>query len=182
MGSFAMEEAMEGKHPWQARLGVGVTMLLLAFFGVVVTDVASGDSFDFWKWVAPIYAILSLWLSWYTRKASKIDRLALLGHEALHWVGLILAVLLISWFVHLGNLSRFNAGLVNLTLLALTVFLAGVYTEKTFLLIGMILGIFAFFSAFIVQYLWAILIPVLIGGIAVITLIVWLGHKKSKSQ
>ena len=174
-----MGRPMKPQHPWQARLGVGIAMLLFAFIGMVITDIFSGGGFEYWKWIVPVYAILALWLSWYTHRNPEIVRLVSLGHEILHWVGLILAVALISWFVHLGNLSRFNAGLVNLTLLALTVFLAGVYTDKTFLLIGVVLGIFAFFSALVVQYLWAIIIPILLGGAIIVGLIVWTSHKKS---
>lgn len=169
---------MESKHPWKARLIIGILMLVLAFIGMVVTDVHAGGGFIYWRWVIPVYAILALWLSWYTHLKAPDTRLVTFAHEILHWIGLILAELLVSWFVHLGTLSRFNAGLVDLTLLALAIYLAGVYLEKTFLLIGMVLGVLALFSAFVAQYLWAIAIPILIGAVAVIGIMVRVSHKK----
>jgi hypothetical protein len=172
----------EIKHPWKARLAVGMVMLLLAFLGMVVTDVRSGGGFDYWKWVVPIYAILALWLSWYIRKQQQVITPITLGHEVLHWLGVIAAVFVVSFFIHLGLISRFIAGIFDLTLLSLGIFIAGVYIESTFLFIGIALGLFSCLSAMVVQYLYAIMIPLLIGSAVVLAMIVWLSHRKAKKE
>lgn len=172
----------EIKHPWKARLGVGVVMLLLAFLGMVVTDVRSKGGWDYWKWVVPIYAILALWLSWYMRRQRQTISPITLGHEVLHWLGVIAAVFAVSFFVHLGIIGRFIAGIFDLTLLGLGVFIAGIYIESTFLFIGIVLGLLACLSAMVVQYLYAILIPLMIGGVAILGIMTWLSHQKAKKD
>lgn len=169
-------------HIWKARLGVGLTMLLLAFLGIAITDVHKTGGWDYWKWMVPVYAILALWLSWYVKRQAQTVSPITVWHELLHWSGLMLAVYISSFYVHLGTISRFNAGLFDLTLISLGVFLAGIYIEKTFLLIGIVLGLFAMVMAFFIQYLYAFIIPVVIGAAIIVGVMVWSSHKKTKAQ
>lgn len=168
------------KYPWKARLIVALLMLLLAFLGMVVTDVRSTGGWDYWKKIVPVYAVLALWLSWYVKRKTQTISPIMLWHELLHWFGLIAAVYLISYYVHLGIMSRFIAGLFQLTLLSLGVFLAGIYIEATFLFIGIMLGLFALLAAVVVEYLYAFIIPLLILSAGLIVLIVLIARKKSK--
>jgi hypothetical protein len=176
------ENEVVPKHPWRARLIVGILMLFLAFLGMVFTDIFKSGGWDYWKWVVGVYAILALWLSWYIRRKQAVISPITLGHELLHWLGVIATVFMVSYFVHLGIMSRFMAGIFDLTLLSLGVFLAGVYIESTFILIGVILGVLALFSAIITQYLYAIVIPILIGGAIVIGIMIWLSHQKANQN
>jgi len=169
---------MKAKHPWQARLAVGLIMLALAFLGMVTTDVHSTGGFDYWKWIIPVYALLALWLSWYMKRQMETVSAITLVHELGHWAGLVAAVFLVSLYVKLGIVSRYAAGFFDLTLLSLAVFLAGVYIEKTFLFIGLVLALFAILAAWVVEYLYAFTIPILIAGVAIVGLMVWHSHKK----
>jgi hypothetical protein len=85
---------------------------------------------------------------------------------------------MVAYLVDLGTLSRFLAGIFDLTLLALAVFLAGIYIETTFLFIGIVLGVFAMLAAILIEYLYAILIPILLAGAVITALVVYLSHKK----
>lgn len=163
-------------------MGVGVAMLVLAFLGMVITDVRKEGGWDYWKWIVPVYAILALWLSWYVRRQSAIVSPITLGHELLHWLGLIATVYLVSFFVHLGIISRFIAGIFDLTLLSFAIFLAGVYIETTFIFIGIILGAMAATSAMVVQYLYAVLVPLTLAGLIIVGITVWISHKKANSS
>lgn len=169
---------MDKKHPWKARFIVSAIMLLLAFLGMVVTDVRSKGGWDYWKWVVPVYALLALWLSWYVRRQKETISPITLGHEVAHWAGVVASVFLVSFLVHLGTISRFIAGIFDLTLLSLGVFLAGIYIEVTFIFVGIVLGVLAAMSAFVIQYLYAIILPIIIGGIIVVAIVVFLSHKK----
>ncbi|MBM3184171.1 MAG: hypothetical protein FJZ64_02570 [Chlamydiae bacterium] len=169
-------------HPWKARLGVGVIMIVLAFLGMVVTDVRSEGGWDYWKWMVPVYAILALWLSWYVKRKQQTISPITIWHEILHWAGLIAAIFLVSYLVHLGTISRFIAGIFHLILLSLGVFLAGIYIESIFLLIGIILGIFALVTAFLVQYMFSIVVPLVIGGVLITGISIWISHKKFQSS
>lgn len=174
-----MEEAH--KHPWAARLGVALVMLGLAFIGMIVSDIHKSGAWLYWKWVIPVYAVLALWLSWYVRKkVSKITPITL-WHELFHWAGLIAAVFMVSFFVEHGIISRFVAGLFDLTLLAFSLFLAGIYIETTFIFIGILLGIFALLVSFVVEYFYAFTVPLLIATILIVAITIWLSHKKISS-
>ena len=173
---------MKVSHPWEAKIAVAILMLALAFLGMITTDIHSTGGWDYWRWVVPVYALLALWLSWYVKRKTQVLSPITLWHELFHWAGVILAVFLVTCFVNLGSLSRFNAGLFDLTLLALGIFLAGVYIESTFILIGLILGLFAYMAAFVAQYLYAFLIPIFVAGVAIIALTIWLSHRKFKSR
>lgn len=173
---------MKPLHPWIARLGVGLFMLILAFIGLIITDVRSKGGWNYWRWIVPIYAIVALWLSWYLRRRKHSLSPVTLWHELLHWIGLIVAVFLISFFVSEGLIGRFQAALAMLTLIALGVFLAGIYIETTFLFVGIFLGVFSLAIALIYEYLYAIAIPILLLTGVVMGWILWRQHKKLTSQ
>lgn len=165
-------------HPWRARLIVGLIMLVFAFIGLVVTDLWRDGAWNYWRYMSPIYAFMSLWLSWSRRKSG--HELAMtLWHELAHWLGLIGAVWLMTGFVKLGLIGRFEASMQVLVLLALTVFTNGIYTEHSFIVIGIVLGLLAAVVAFINKYLFAIMLPVL--AIALIALI-WFFRRMGRKQ
>lgn len=170
------------KHPWMARFSVSLIMLILGFIGMIVADVHRDGSWLYWKWIIPVYAILALWLSWYVRQRSDTLRIVTLWHELLHWLGLIASVFLVSFFVHQGIMSRFVAGLFDLTLLALALFIAGIYIETTFLFVGIALGLFALLASYVVEYFYAISLPIALGGIAFLIIYFWITHRKIKKE
>lgn len=166
------------KHPWMARLVIGIAMLALAFIGIILTNLRTEGGWEYWKWIVPIYAVMSLWLSWYERRSKDTINPITLWHEALHWFGLFAVIVLLEIYVHMGILSRAAASLFTLTLLSLTVFTLGVYLEKTFILIGIVLGIFAAIVAIAIKYLYAFTIPLLLIGVGAIGYAIWRSTKK----
>jgi hypothetical protein len=176
---------MEGKshkHPWYARLFITLIMAVLAFIGMVVTDIHKEGSWTYWKWIIPVYALLALWLNWYIRSKKETLSPITIWHEILHWLGLIAAVFLIAFFVHEGLVSRFIAGLFNLTLLALTLFTLGVYIEPTFIFIGLLLGAFAFIASFVVEYFYALTLPIFIIALLGIFVLLFIYKRKHRAQ
>lgn len=170
---------MKPAHPMLARFVVLAAMLLLALIGVVLTDVNKSGAFRYWQWTAVLYALLALGLSWYERRSAEAFRPATLWHELLHWVGLNAAVYLISLYVSIGIVSRFEAALLVLTVLALAVYLAGLYIEISFCFVGVILGLFAALVAFFSEYLYAIAFPLVLVAIG---MLFWmLLHRKKPS-
>jgi hypothetical protein len=168
------------KHPWEARLFVALTMLILAFVGIILTDLRKTGNWEYWNWIVPIYAALALWLSWYMRrKTAEIKKISL-WHEVLHWLGAFGAVILIDLYAHMGLMSQSLSSLSILTLLAFNVFTLGIYMEPTFLLIGLVLGLFAAVVAFALKFLYVITIPTLFIGITIISYMVWHSHKRAQ--
>lgn len=168
------------KHPWYLKLIVGAIMLILAFIGIVLTNLERSGAWEYWKAIVPIYAVLALFLSWMDRKGKQAISPITLWHELLHWLCLFAAVLLVSIFVHTGIISRSIGALFVLTLLSLTVCIAGVYIDATFLLIGLVLGIFAALIAMAVKFFYSLAIPLLVLILGIIGYLLW--KKKAHSS
>jgi hypothetical protein len=99
-------------------------------------------------------------------------------HEVLHWGGLLVAVYVVSLLISIGLMSRFLAGLQVLSLLALATFLA-IYIEPTFILTGIVLGLFVVAIAFIKEYMFGIL---LLGIAIAAVLTFWVSRRKHKKK
>lgn len=177
MGTDDENEIVIQKHHdhWKMRLMVGLTMLILSFIGLIVSDIRQDGAWTYWRWMVPIFAILCLFLSWYLRRKQKIITASTIWHELIQWFGLILAVYLVSLFIHIGLMGRFQGGLVVLTLLSLNVFITGIYIEATFFVIGVLLGLFAAGAALLAEYLYTIMLPITVG---VGALLVWIARKR----
>ena len=104
------ESVPHHKHPWKARLLVTLIMLIMAFAGLVVSDVKKDGAWTYWRVMVPCFALLCLWLSWYLRRTAKhVLTPITIWHEMLHWLGLILTVYLISTFVNMGVMGKKKA-------------------------------------------------------------------------
>ena len=160
------------------RLTVALLMLVLGFIGVIVTDIKKDGAWEYWRALSIMYALISLVMNWYFKKQGWISTALTLWHEVAHWSGLIGAIFIASYFVQIGIVGKFEASLSALLLLALTTYLAGIYIESTFILIGIMLGGFAASIAFLDEYLYNILLPATIAGGILLILIVHYKHKK----
>lgn len=172
-------EQKSSYHFWKERFCIGLIMIFLAFTGMIFTDVKTGGAWLYWRWMAPVYALLSLSLSLHLRRFNFRPVVLTIWHEVLHWVGLLLAVYLVSLLVDIGFISRFQAGLQVMIMLALATFLAGVYIESTFIVVGCVLGFLVLGVAFVNQYLYGIMLPLI--AVAII-LIFWVARRKKKDQ
>jgi hypothetical protein len=169
---------MDPKHSWWARLFVAAAMLILAFIGIVATDLIQTGGWEYWKWCIPIFALMALWLSWHERRSKTTGGPITLWHELLHWLGLFAVILLIEIYVEMGLMSRSVASLTALTVLSQTIFTIGIYLESTFILVGIILGIFAAVVAVAIKFLYAFTIPILILGIGILGIMIFRSRKQ----
>lgn len=169
-------------HPWRARFIVGLIMIILSFIGLVLSDLWQDGAWNYWRIVAPVFAIMCIWLSWYLRKKEHSFGFTKLWHEILHWIALIMAVFLFSLFVTTGIMGRFEAGLAILTVLALTIFVGGIYIEPSFMLIGIVLGLFAAGAAYMAAYLYTVMLPVTVIAVGLLFLFVYFKKKKKEEH
>jgi hypothetical protein len=161
-----IDPLLDEKPPsWKPRFIVGIIMICLAFIGMIVTHVKADGAWLYWRIMTPIYAALCIGLSIYMRNKEIRKSIWTIWHEIFHWIGLLLAVLLVNVLVQMGFSSRYQAGIEVLLLLSLSTFLAGVYTEPSFIIIGIALGLFIVVIAFLNQYLYFILVPVILFAI-----------------
>ncbi len=157
------------------RLMIGLIMLGLSFVGLIVSDIRQNGAWNYWRVMVPLFAVLCLFLSWYLRHKQRLISPTTIWHELVQWFGLALSVYLISVFVKIGLMGRFEAGLVVLTLLSLNIFITGIYVEATFFIIGIVLGLFALAAAVMAEYLYTIMLPITIG---VAILLIWIARKR----
>ncbi len=180
MNTENREEQLDTKtptpHHWKMRFLVALTMLALSFIGLVVSDVWRHGAWVYWRIMIPVFAVLSLFLSWYLRKNHKNVTAVTLWHELLHWIGLGLAVYLVSIFTNSGLIGRFEAGLMTLMLLSLTTFLSGIYVEPTFFVIGLLLGVFAAGASIFAEYVYTVMLPL---TVVAILLVIWISRRGS---
>lgn len=170
------------KHPFRARAIVALIMLALSFIGLVITDIKRQGALTYWQVMVPVFAILCLGLSVYIRQTVDVIRPISIWHEVLHWIGLGGSVCLVWFYVHIGTIGRFEAGLFVLTLLALTTFLVGIYVDYSFLIIGLMLGFFAAAAAFVEEYLFSIMLPLTIVVGAGLYFFIRMRHKRYQSE
>jgi len=168
------------RHPsWKARFIVGIIMLLLSFFGMIFTDLKKEGSWLYWRVMTPVYALLSIGLSLYLQHMKLRTALVTIWHEILHWIGLICFVYLETVLVNLGFISRFQAGVQVLSLLGLATFLAGVYIDKTFLVIGLTQGLLVLSVGFFSEYLYLILPLAIIAFVVIFFISRYIKHQKT---
>lgn len=173
------QEIHRAKHPWWARLIVGLVMLILSFVGLIVTDLYQQGALNYWRIMVPLFALLSIGLSYYLRKKHHEITAIKIWHEVLHWLGLIIMVYLLSMYVEMGVYSRFQAALGTIALLALSTYLAGVYLDSSFIVIGITLGLFAAGAGLLTEYLYSVMLPV---AIIIAAVIIYLAHRKHKKK
>ncbi|MEX0962207.1 MAG: hypothetical protein WDZ28_05070 [Simkaniaceae bacterium] len=167
-----MQSQQAIKHPWKIRFIVGLVMILLALVGLIISTLRQDGAWQYWRIMVPVFALICLFFSWYLRREKESVSLVKVWHEILHWIGLMLAVLLVSVFVSHGIMSRFGASLQVLTLLSFSLFLAGVYIETSFMPIGILLGFFAAGAGIIAEYLYTVMIPLTIAAIIILFFVV----------
>lgn len=139
-----------------------LVLIILAFIGVILTQVESSGAWWYWRYIAVAYAILSLAQSWYVQRMGWKESAITIWHEIAHWLGVIFCIQMLSFFVSIGLESRFLVSIQALLFLALGTYLAGIYIDAVFIIVGIVLAIFAGVIAFLQEYLYAIMIPLLV--------------------
>ncbi len=173
-----MSSSIASKH-FKARIFVFGAMLVMGFIGLVIMDLHHKSFWLYAQITSVVFALLSIWLYWYIDRTSETEMIATIWHQILHWVGLLILIYLTTFFVSTGIMGTTQAGLMSITLLALSVFLAGVYTDPMFLLIGITLGIFAVGAAMVQAYLSVIMVPVIIVVAIAIYVILHIQHRRA---
>ncbi len=138
-----------------------IVLIALSAVGIGITNFAPIKSFWFWAAMPLIFGATSLYIGW--RKArlrgeclSRIIKLQLL-----HWASLLAVIVLTySLYETTGRINNNELALVTLFSLAITTFLAGVHFDSRFLIVGVILGAALAGAAFIEQFFWIIIFPI----------------------
>ncbi len=155
MSSIEPTETHTVNNTWRVRFIVGFLMLVIAFVGMVFTNISSQGGWLYWRTMTPVYALLCIGLSLYLRHMKFSEAVATIWHEILHWFSLLVTVFLLSKLVDMGFVNHLQAGVQVLLLLTLATLLAGVYIEATFLVVGILLGLMIWMVGWLNLYLYA---------------------------
>jgi hypothetical protein len=154
---------------WKIQLGVLCAMLLLALFGMGLSQASEKGAWEYWLFVVIVYAAFGLWRS--TRRAKQLGQnvRALIGRELAHW-GVLLAFLAVLLLLERQEIvDRQSASDFALMLLALTCCLAGIHFDWLLMIMGVVLTVMVVAMATLEQYsvvLWIIMILVAIAAAA----------------
>jgi hypothetical protein len=103
-------------------------MLLLALGGVSWATFTDHPAVWYWAFLSPVFGVICVAAGW--RHVSwQEDRLRLVYTQALHWLGVLLAMLLIAVPSVSAVVNDNATGLALMTILALGTFLAGLWAR-----------------------------------------------------
>lgn len=133
-------------------------LLILSLIGVAVSNISPTASHLYWVVMVVVFGITSIIANY--NRAEDIDKTELkkgLVIQLLHWLGSLVAVLIVYAFYHTGRITPEESGLVVLLILALTTYLDGIRISWRFALVGVYLAGVALCAAYIEEYVWQIL-------------------------
>jgi hypothetical protein len=99
-------------------------LILLTLIGVGWTSVSRTPTPTYWIVLTPVAALICIATGWRQRDANG-ERLRMVVSQALHWAAFLLAMILVTVSDVHGTLNFDATALMQLTLLALGVFTAG---------------------------------------------------------
>jgi hypothetical protein len=102
-----------------------LVMLMLSVFGVAYTNFARHAMTNFWIVLAPLFGLICVASRWRHVEGGN-PRLSLIGHQAVHWLAVVIAMYLVFVADVQQMMSDDATALMVLTILALGTFTAGI--------------------------------------------------------
>ncbi len=171
----------KSKNPPSTRHTAELILILLLFLsvvGIALTDFSPKKGFWFWMAMTPVFCAASIAIDW-SRSVQRGERGRLIRQQLIHWIGYLVAIGLVFVLNYTGRLNNADAGMVALLVLGFATFCAGISSNWRIAVVGVFLGIAVIATALLEEYLWAILIPLVL---IVIGAFFWRRRKASRSQ
>jgi len=139
----------------------------ITFIGFAMIDFRPNLTGFYWMIAGPGGGLLSAYLGWRAGRAVGQTSAREGRDHALHWSGMMVAILLVIPLTVTGALAPNNVERVILLIVALSYFLAGVHLDRRMLLIGIALGGCYLFTVFArnLPYLWTITAAVIAASL-----------------
>jgi len=142
-----------------------LVMLFLPFAGIALSDIEAGITWPYWHLVAVAYFVGALGLA-ILHRSEDFRLMPSIVRLAIHWLGVLGAVHGMFYFVNTDHLTDGQAGLVLGLLLALAIFLCGVYVQWRMIVVGIAVLLATIVEAVVEENLWILL------GITLLMLVV----------
>jgi hypothetical protein len=134
---------------------VGLAMLVLTFLVMAASDVSASSSQFYWTLLVALFAVVAF-ISDKLHTDNSIADIRGGITIALHWLGVFLAIELVSYFVLSGRITNADTGLTDALILALGAFLFGIHGNWRFVVLGVALGAATWVVAFVEAYIWVL--------------------------
>lgn len=123
-----------------ADFWIFVGLLVLAIGGAAVSQAEDSGGRLYWLALVLVYGLVSVARSWFQAKDQGGPVWPMVRSQVFHWLGALVAIQIVLLFESSGMTDRGPAADYTLLVLALSVFLAGVHFNWTFMLLGGILA------------------------------------------
>jgi len=163
----------------QANEIILIALIALSAIGIGVTDFSPKYGFWYWMAMVPIFGGFSLYTGWSRATHQGIGVSTVIRTQLLHWIGLLIAIVLVFFLLRSGRINNIDAGLVALLMFAFATFLAGVHFDWRYMVVGIILGAAVVGAALVQEFIWMIMIPIVA---AVILAIIWWWRTKERVE
>jgi hypothetical protein len=163
----------------QANEIILIALIALSAIGIAVTDFSPKYGFWYWMAMVPIFGGFSLYTGWSRATSQGISASAVIRTQLLHWIGLLIAIVLVFFLLRTGRINNIEAGIVALLMFAFATFLAGVHFDWRYMVVGIILGAAVVGAALVQEFIWMIMIPIVA---AIILAIIWWWRTKDRVE
>ena len=159
------------------RLGIYIFMVVWAVGGLAYTDVNPDRSVPFWQLTTVMFAIIAIV---HVIRSDAPDRTVLALKQLAHWLAFLAAMAVMHSHYVTDLVTGDPLGVVTLILLALAVFLDGVYVNWRFCIVGLVLAAGVLMVAWLDD--WAL--GIFLVGLVIVALIVLylLRHMSGKRE
>ncbi len=141
-----------------------ILLLLLSVVGIALTDFSPIKGFWYWMAMAPVFCVATIAIEWSSMNRQGESKSRLVWTQVFHWFGYLVIIYMVFLLSarDTGRLNNVDVGLVALLLLAFTTFSAGITASWRISVVGVFLGISVVAIALVEEYIWVLLIPLVL--------------------
>ena len=163
--TIASPPAPPAPAPWTSRIQAHLlqrllivgALCVLVMIGLFLTNVNHLWARFYWSAMFPIFGIVSLGQELLGPSLEPGQEWKRIFQQVLHWLGPIIAVRIVFLQLERGQMDADAVALMTLLILAVTCFMAGVYIERSFYWVSVVLGLAAIVGTEVEAYIWMLL-------------------------
>jgi hypothetical protein len=145
------------------RLGLYIFMVVWAVGGLAFTDIYPARSVPFWQLTTVLFAVIAIV---HVVRSDLPSRTTLALKQLAHWGAFLAAMVLLHSHFVTDLVTGDPLGIVTLILLALAIFLDGVYVNWRFCIVGLVLAV----GVLVVAWLDDAALGIFLAGLVVVAL------------
>ena len=157
-------------------------MLVLALIGMGIAQAYANRGYLVWSLIVIIYGGISLWLGWRHAKAAGKPFWPAASLHLAHWFGLFLFLKVLFVLELLGFVNQIVVGNIDLLMLGLGCYFAGIHLEAIFLGVSLFLAAMVYVDAYLTENVWLILTLILTFLALAAVIAVEVLHRSMKSK